>query len=141
MLNAKNMGNSSQLMKPASSGDRTLYLVSGGGRRFQVPQDDHFFVTIREGSKHEFVRVESVDNDKLTVSRAQGGTTAQSFNGGACVIEEWCPPQLKEFIEMHSQGLDNTGVQAGTYCLQCATCIDVDSSGRITAVDEPKGCD
>lgn len=141
MLDVTNMGNQSTLVHGVRPDDNTIHLESGDGRRFKVDKQDHFYLTLRSGSKHEFVRVEDVSGDRLQIDRGQGGTTPQRFNAGACVIEEWCPPQLKEFIRQFSQGLDSTGVEAGTYCLSCATCIDVDSTGRITGIDKTQGCD
>lgn len=141
MLDVVNMGNQSTLVRKIEPTDTEIHLTSGGGRRFKVDPQDHFYLTVRSGSRHEFVRVLSVEGDRLKIDRGQGGTDPQRFNAGACVIEEWCPPQLEEFIEQHSSGLDHTGVEAGTYCMTCDTCIDVDSTGRITDIDKAKGCD
>lgn len=140
MLNVTNMGNVSNLLRSISPTDKLLYLSPGEGSRFSVPSGDHFYVTLRTEGRREFVRVNAVTGDTLSVERGQS-STAQSFPAGACVIEEWCPPQMGEFIALKSAGLGPSGVEPGTYCLNCNTCIDVDATGRITHVNNPGGCE
>lgn len=138
MLNMKNYGNTARLAQGIGPDDVLLRLATGDGPKLQVPNGDHYYLTIREASRREVVKVTLTEGPTLHVLRAQDGTTAQGFSTNACLTVEWNPKQLTEHVGVIDP--PSNMLTPGTYCLGCATCIDVDSSGRITAINNAEDC-
>lgn len=138
MLNMKNYGNSGHLAQAASLSEVLLRVSPADAPKFSVPPGDHYYLTIREGSRREVVKVTRTEGTVLHAARAQDGTTGQSFSTRACIQVEWNPKQLTEYIGVVDPPSNN--IAPGTYCLGCSTCIDVDSSGRITAINNAEDC-
>lgn len=136
MLNMKNYGNTVRLTQNIVAADVLLRITDAA--KMQVPSGDHYYLTLREGTRKEVVRVNLTEGPILHVSRALDGTSGQSFSTAACLTVEWNPLQLSEFVAGGS-GTPNL-IAPGTYCLGCSTCIDVDSSGRITAINNAEDC-
>lgn len=138
MLNMKNYGNSARLSAPVEPGDTEFKIVPADTAKLSIPSGDYYYLTVREGVRREVVRVDATTGFTLTVVRGRDGTTAQRFTTNACLSVEWNPQQLLDFIGVINNPV--TGVGPGTYCLGCNTCIDVDSAGRITAINGAEGC-
>ena len=138
MLHTKNMYNRTRLIKAIGALDTTLYITQGQGDKFMVPAGDHYFATIRTGDIREFVKVVSADFDKLHVVRAQDNSTAHSFPVDACITVEWNPEQLCGYVKTCALGMEISGV-SGTVCIDCGTCLTLDS-GKITKVNGEQKC-
>lgn len=140
MLNVKPFGNISELSKPISSSDKVITLQMGDGVRFKVPSSDHFYITVRNGSSREFMKVTSVIGDKLHVERGVDDTTALSFPKGSCVKVEWNPSQLCEFVKGCVNVESKKGIEPQTICWSCDTCIEIDEGGHIVNVNGSNKC-
>lgn len=136
MLNTINYGASGTLAASISESDTEIRVSSPS--RFSVPSGDHYYLTLKENGRREVVRVFGSSGDRLQVERGRDNTTAQSFTQKACLAVEWNPAQLREFNQAGSPAAGV--VAAGTYCLDCTTCIDINSAGQITAVNGAGGC-
>nr|DAN83049.1 MAG TPA: hypothetical protein [Caudoviricetes sp.] len=140
MLNVKPFGNISELSKPISSSDKVITLPMGDVVRFKVPSSDHFYITVRNGSSREFMKVTSVIGDKLHVERGVDDTTALSFPKGSCVKVEWNPSQLCEFVKGCVNVESKKGIEPQTICWSCDTCIEIDEGGHIVNVNGSNKC-
>ena len=140
MLNVKPFGNISELSKPISSSDKVITLPMGDGVRFKVPSSDHFYITVRNGSSREFMKVTSVIGDKLHIERGVDDTTALSFPKGSCVKVEWNPSQLCEFVKGCVNVESKKGIEPQTICWSCDTCIEIDEGGHIVNVNGSNKC-
>lgn len=139
-LNVRNLTVRGKLNRAVDRTDTTLPLKFGEGLKFRVPDGDHFFATIRSFGHFEHVKVLRVDGDKLHVVRGQDNTKAQDWSADSCVIIEWNPAQLCEFVKSCVVGLEPISVEAGTHCLSCATCIEIADDGRIRKVIQGEQC-
>jgi len=85
----------STLASAVSVGAASLTVFGGEGAKFPAPvAPDYALVTIYQKSgttevNHEIVKVTSRTGDVLTITRAQEGTTARSFNAGDPVELRW----------------------------------------------------
>lgn len=140
MLNVIDWGNSGALADPLGVDATTLVLRSSDAPRFQVPAGDHYYLTLRDSSAREVVRVDATNGRILTIVRGVDNTAARQWAAGTCVAVEWNPLQLREFMESVQQDCEPTGVPAGTFCLSCNTCITVNECGRITQINGAGGC-
>lgn len=93
----------------------------------------HYYVLLSDGMQREFVKVVGTDTSGLRILRGIDKTQALSWAAGSCVEVVWNESALREF--MTTLDLPNPVVPAGTYCLNCNTCITVNSQGQITAID------
>lgn len=132
-------GKHTTLAKNISSSDKTLSLPIGIGVGFKSADDGHYYITLRNGSVREVVKVVGRVGDTLTVERGQDNTVAQTFPTGACVDVEWNPQQLCEYIQQCSTG-DTAKIKAGTVCITCNTCIEYDEGGHLISVNGAKQC-
>lgn len=139
-INVSNWSVRGRLAAMVASTEIQLRLKHGEGTNFRVPESDYFYATIRSFGKFEHVKVLSVHGDTLTVVRGQDNTKPQSWPADSCVEVEWNPAQLCEFAKQCTNGTSPTSVPAGTYCLDCTTCIEIGEDGRITAVNGAKKC-
>lgn len=141
MLSTKPFGMMSELAKAVSATDTVIQLSMGDGHNFKVGPNDHFYVTLRNGSIREYVKVTSVNGDKLTVQRGADSTTPTSFPKGSCVKVEWNPSQLCEFVQGCTNGDSTTSsIEPQTICWTCDTCITIDDKGHITSVNGGSKC-
>lgn len=140
MLNVTNWGNEAKLYAPLAKTDHELQVSPHDALRFQVPAGSWYYLTLRQGPRREVVRVVGSVGRILTIERAQDGTARQDFEAGACLSVEWNVQQLREFIDQVGGGAEPTGVQPGTYCLDCTTCIEVNAAGQLVSVNGAGGC-
>ena len=138
MINVSKMFTHSKLVSSLSSTETKLTLPFGDGAKFKVDMGDYFYVTLRNGTIFEHVKVVSTTQDSITVVRAQANTTAHSFNIGTCVDVMWNPAQLCEYVKACTHGTEVFGV-SGTYCMSCDTCFEVED-GRIKSVNGSTEC-
>jgi hypothetical protein len=84
---ANNAG--SMLAVSIDDNDTAVQVGGGHGSLFPLPAGgDFFLVTLMDASgNREIVKCTSRSSDVLTVERAQEGTTAQAWTGGACRVE------------------------------------------------------
>lgn len=130
----------SKLSKAIDMNDTEIKVRYSDGLKFKVADDGYFYATIRSFGQYEHVKVLRVTGDTLHCVRGQDGTKAQSWNVDSCIEVEWNPAQLCEFTKQCVHGTAPTTVDAGTYCLDCDTCIEIGGDGRITAVNGAKQC-
>lgn len=140
MLNIKNWGLSSVLAASITATDNKIKLPVSSGAAFKVPSSDHFYITVKDGSKREFMKVTSVAGDVLFVDRGVDGSTATSFGKGSCVKVEWNPSQLCEFVQGCVNGEPKKTIEPQTVCFSCDTCFEVDEGGHIISVNGGGGC-
>lgn len=140
MLNVTNWGVEGELFAPLNKLDTELQVSPHGALRFHVPARSWYYLTIKQGPRREVVRVVGATGRTLTIERGQDGTVRQDFDVGACLIVEWNPQQLREFIEQIGAGSEPTGVQPGTYCLDCTTCVEVNAAGQLVSINGAGGC-
>ena len=140
MINVSKWSTRTKLVAPINEKADRLFVGANEARRFLLPSSDYCYLTIRSAGKFEHVKLMAVDNDTLHIVRGQDGTEPQSWGAGSCVEVEWNPAQLCEFTKQCVNGTSATSVAAGTYCLDCNTCIEIGHDGRITAVNGEKKC-
>lgn len=141
MLDPNNVGNSTNLPRALSATAATIPVPAGMGARFSVAAGNHYYLTLRDGTYLERVKVTGRVGDVLSVERGQDGTAARAWNQGDCVKVEWNPAMLCEFVTTClNQTPTPSGVDAGTYCLSRCTCLDVGADGRITKIENGTGC-
>ena len=138
MLNMKNYGVSSKLTKPIGATDTTIVVTPRDGLKFEVPEGDYFYATIKSNGLREFVKVVKTTGDNLLVVRGQDNSVAQSFPRDACIVVEWNPQQLCLFVHACVDGDIVSGL-SGVHCIDCGTCITLDS-GKITKIDGEQKC-
>lgn len=139
MINVDNWGRQSQLAKDISKTDTLIKLPLNDGSKFKIPDSDHFYLTLYNGSIREVVKVVSVAGDVLTVDRGQDNTTAVFFPKKSCVVFEWNPAQLCEFLHTCMDG-NKKHINPQTLCFSECTCIRVDEGGHIVEVNGGVGC-
>ncbi len=139
-LSTTQWGRTSVLSSAATADDTTLSIAPADAAGLAVAPGTHYYLTLRSGSRREVVRVVGSVATELLVERGQDGTTPQSWPILTCVVVEWNPLQLREFIESIGAGTEPTGVAPGTYCVDCTTCLTINAAGQITAVDGAGGC-
>lgn len=139
-INLDKWSSSSKLAIRASASDKQIKVKAGAGTKFIVPSDDYFYATIRSHGKYEHIKVLAVKGDTLHVVRGQDNTEAQDWNEDSCIAVEWNPAQLCEYATQCVNGTKPSGVAAGTYCLDCTTCIEINNDGRISSIDGAKKC-
>jgi hypothetical protein len=142
MLNVNSYGNKGAIGAPVTATQTTLPLKSGQGALFDPGTGNHFWLTIHDSTGTERVKVTGRTGDILILAgRAMDGTTARTWNVGACVSVEWSPTQLCEFVQGCTAGAAApTAVTPGTYCFDKCTCFTVDSSGRFTSITGGASC-
>ena len=140
MLNVSKWSASSKLTNPIGTTDTQLKVNAGDGFKFVVPPDDYYYATLRANGVFEHVRVVAVDSDTLVVQRGQDNTVAQSFPANTCIVVEWNPAQLCEYVKQCALNETPTGVIPGTYCMSCDTCFEIGADGRIKAVNGSTQC-
>ena len=141
MLNVTKYGASSALAVPLTATATELVLPAGQANRFKtLPAGDWFYLTLKNAGQREVVKVTSIVNDTLTVVRGVDNTSPIAFPKGSCVAFEWNPLQLCEYTNQCVNAETPTGVEAGTYCFNCNTCITVNGQGRITSIDGEVSC-
>lgn len=141
MFNVVKWGTRSKLSAGVSPSDTRLSLIDGHAARFFTgSHDDWYYITVRDGGNYEHMKVVDVRDGYLHVERGQDGTDARQWGAGSCVEVEWNPAQVCEHVRNCVLGFETVGVQPGTYCFTCVTCIDVNKYGQITAIREGTGC-
>jgi microcystin-dependent protein len=69
-----------------TAGATTAALTAGHGNRFPLPAaNEAFYATLQDGVNFEIVLVTARATDTITITRAQGGTTARAFPAGSSV--------------------------------------------------------
>lgn len=140
MLNTSVHGLRSELAKAIYKTDKILQLPVGEGVRFKIPKTDHFYMTIRNGSNREYVKVVDVKGDVLSVERGEDGTTPGNFPKGSCLEVDWNPSQLCEFVRTCLNGGNQAKITPQTICFTCDTCVEVDEGGHIINVNGSEKC-
>jgi len=142
MLNAQSLGTSARLAAPMTAGQLTMRLAAGAGQAIDPGAGNHVWVTLREGVRFERVKVVGRVGDLLTLeARGADNSTAQAWPTGACVIVEWNPAQLCEFVQNCMDGAaEPTGVEPQTICTASCACFDVGADGRITRISGGQSC-
>lgn len=138
MLNTKVYGQASKLSKSISSTDSIVKVQLHDGLKFIVPEGDYFYATIKSNGIREFVKVIKATGDDLLVVRGEDASTAQSFPTGACIVVEWNPKQLCEYVNQCVNGETVSGI-SGTHCIDCGTCLTLDG-GKITSINGEQSC-
>ena len=138
MLNTKVWGRCTKLAKAITSTDTQITLPVGDGSKFRINDQEHFYLTLRNGGVMEVVKVVARAGDVLTVERAQDNTTAQTFGKGSCACVEWNPQQLCEFVKSCAGGCTNITPQ--TFVVTCGTSVTVNECGNITAINGSETC-
>ena len=139
MLNVNSWGRSSKLASAITKEQTIFKLENGDGVKFRISDSDHFYLTLYNGNVREVVKVVNVDRDTLTVERGQDETVSMSFPKGSCVIFEWNPVQLCEFI--HQCANENTTkIKPQTVCSADCFCLDLDEGGHVIRVNRSAGC-
>jgi len=139
MLDASKIGRLTKTIEKIAPGDSVLRLQNGVSQYFAPASGAHYYATLVDGHRREIVQVTGGSGTELYISRGQDDTDPLHFPAGTCVIVEWNPAQLCEFMK---QCVDGSGpvISPGTFCLDCTTCITVDAGGRITDIDGAEGC-
>lgn len=140
MIDASKLNLQTKVTRKVSASDRFLYLNTGLGASFKPVEGTHYYATLYSGvAKREIVLVTAASGDMLEVQRGEDGTLEQEFPAGSCLIVEWNPAQLCEFVQTCVTG-ESPVMSPGVYCLECNTCITVDAYGRITKIDGVEKC-
>lgn len=139
-INVSKWSTRGKLSAPLAADATEVKLRFGEGVGFRIPENDYFYATIRSHGKFEHVKVLAVKGDTLHVVRGQDGSAAQSWQPMSCIEVEWNPAQLCEYTKQCVNGTTPTSVDAGTYCFDCTTCVEIGTDGRITAVNGAKKC-
>lgn len=141
MLDANNVGARGSLPRGISSSDLSIPRPAANPGQFSIGANSHYYLTLRDGSRVERLKVTGMAGNLLAVMRGVDGTTPLSWPAGTCMLIEWNPAQLCEFVQQCTNiGPSATGLEAGRYCLTGCTCLDVDSLGRITNIDQGTPC-
>lgn len=139
MLNVDSWGRTSKLAESIGT-KQTIFKVSAGeGHKFALPDSDHFYLTIYNGNTREVVKVVNVDRDTLTVERGQDNTTPLSFPKDACLVVEWNPQQLCEFVKQCAAS-DTTKIKPQTVCSADCFCLELDEGGHVINVNRSQSC-
>lgn len=140
MLSVQNWGNKSTLAQGIVAASDKLVLPNGAARLFRLSNQTHYYLTLRNSGRREVVRVVGAFGNELMVERGQDGTLPQVFPPGTCIEVEWNPQQLREFIFLVQSTTEPTGVNPGTYCMDCTTCLTVNAAGQIVNINGAEGC-
>lgn len=119
--------------------DTQIQVPMNTGHLFKGADAGHFYMTVRNGTVREVVKVVGRMGDTFTVERGMDNTTPQTFPRGSCLDVEWVPTQLCEFVNNCIKG-DRDKIKAGTVCISCDTCLEVDAGGHIVAINGAKEC-
>lgn len=138
MISVLNWGNYTKLNKAITRDDTTISVPYGDGRLLKLGSGEHFYLTLRNGSQREVVKVVAKNGDLFTVERGQDGTTAKDFGRGTCLSVEWNPAQLCEYVHSCVQGCTN--IKPQSFVVGCGTSIEVNACGNIIAVNGSEKC-
>lgn len=133
-----NWGAATKLTSSVGVADTVLNITASTGSKFTVAAGTYYYATLKYNSVREFVKVMAQTADTLTVIRAQDNTVAQSFPTGACIVVEWNPAQLCEYVAGCVNGTNTDGI-TGVNCIDCGTCLTL-SNGKITAINGAQSC-
>lgn len=139
MLDASKVGRSTKILARLAVDSLEIRLPTGQGPHYRPTEGDHYYATLVDGQRREIVQVTGGAGDRLWIRRAQDGTDSQVWAAGTCLLVEWNAQQLREFIQQTVEGPEPV-LEPGTYCLDCTTCIEIDSFGRIVRVDGAEQC-
>lgn len=139
MIDASKLNLQTKVSRRVASEDKFIYVTPGTGTYFKPVEGTHYYATLYSGATREIVLVTAASGDLLEVTRGEDSTTPHEFASGACLIVEWNPAQLCEFVQSCVAG-EKPSMAPGTYCLECTTCITVDAYGRITEIDGVTRC-
>lgn len=105
----------STLAVTAALTDGTLTVATGEGALFPtLVSGESFIATIQQGALYELVECTGRSGDVLTVTRAQDGTTAQTWTAGASVSIRIPAGVLHEFVQREEiDTLDGKADRAG----------------------------
>lgn len=80
---------SSTLASGINAGNTSITVQTGHGSKFPSPTlgTDYFLATLSSGSAIEIIKCTARSGDVLTITRAQEGTTAQSWSSGTTVVD------------------------------------------------------
>ena len=122
---------SATLASAIVSGSTTIALASGQGALFPTLTGSAFFYTTLVDSSNniEIVKVTARTGDSLTVTRAQGGTSARSFSAGDKCELRVVAGALEEFFQRDGSVVPNANLPMAGFKLT--------GSGQGTASGEP----
>lgn len=138
MLNVKFWGKCTKLAKPINPTETLIQLPVGDGARFDLREDDHFYLTLRNGGVKEVVKVVARNGDTLTVERGQENLPSYAFGKGSCACVEWTPTMLCEYVQSCVSGCTN--IKPQTFVVQCGTAIEVNACGNIVSINGSEKC-
>ena len=98
-IKLKNLAKS-RLSVSLSAADTTAIVVATEGERFpELTTGDYFYAALQNAlGVIEFVKVTARAGDAMTIERAQGGTTAVSWNAGDIFAQRFTAETLYEYI-------------------------------------------
>lgn len=110
---------SATLASAIVSGSTTIALASGQGALFPTLTGSAFFYTTLVDSSNniEIVKVTARTGDSLTVTRAQGGTSARSFSAGDKCELRVVAGALEEFFQRDGSVVPNANLPMAGYKL------------------------
>lgn len=138
MLNSDVWGKCTKLAKAITPTDTQITIPVGDGSKFPLNDDEHFYLTLRNGGVKEVVKVVARTGDTLVVERGQDGLSAQGFGKESCACVEWTPTMLCEFVQSCVSGC--TKVKPQTFVVQCGTAIEINECGNIVSVNGSEKC-
>lgn len=138
MLNANFWGKCTKLAKAITPKDTQIQLPVGDGSKFRLNDDDHFYLTLKNGGVREVVKVVARVGDTLTVERGQDGFSAQSFGKDSCACVDWTPTMLCEFMQQCVGGC--TKIKPQTFVIKCGTAVEINECGNIVSVNGSEKC-
>jgi hypothetical protein len=142
MLNANAIGSATKVGADVSASALVIPVQVGTGHKLDPGVGNHLWITMRRGNAVERMKVIARNGDLLTVEgRGADGTSAQALVAGDCLLVEWNPAMLCEFVKNCTNGApEPSGVTPGVYCMDKCTCFTVGAGGLITAVSVGAAC-
>ncbi len=140
MIDATKLNKSTKLTEAMSIQQQYMF-ISPALVPYWIPENGaYYYATIGANSSiHEIVKVVGYVSGKgLVVERAQDNTNAMAHPSGACINVWWNPQQLLDFLN----GRLGTKpiIAEGVYCLDCNSCITVNSDGTIADINGVDKC-
>lgn len=135
MIDVSKYGLNTKISSDVTATDSFIPLPAGLIGTFTPVAGTHYYMTLwGKGTNREVVRVTAVSGNKIVVDRGIDQTAPQAWPAGTCIGFDWNPTQLCEMWSACGNGLDNV-MAPGTYCIECTSCLTVNATGQITAID------
>jgi len=86
--------------------DLTLTVATGDGVKFPAPiAEQHFIVTLTDGTNYEIIKVTTKTTDTFTIERAQEGTTALDWAAGSTVSQRLTAGAFQALLDLEGTKL------------------------------------